>query len=205
MRSSFRKTLLFVVAGLASICMNGCASSHITMASRTGASDIAPLKRILVIASFDRASFTDLMYQGFESAWKDRLDACGIKFAILNSGIMDVNIEERFGKAARSLDPGSILRIWSTGGTVHVHRDERNVRFGMKIIDVETEKTTWMASSELEISLGYMTDQQRQEVGSKFARSILSRLHADNVLTSCPATLEWPAVPRFPPTTGARS
>jgi hypothetical protein len=186
--------LIFVVAGLVSICMNGCASSLVTITSRTEAPDVAPLKRLLVVANVDPASFTGLMHRSFDSTWMDRLNACGVQSAILNSTAMDINIEKNLVAAAQAFQPNAILMIRSAGGQVWINRDQRSVRFEMKIIDVETQKTTWMASSVLEISAGYMTDQQRQEVGANFASSILSRLRHDSVLTSCPATLKWPLV-----------
>lgn len=180
---SIRTFVLMLVAA-------ACGETQTAFNSRAYLDNARPIERLLVLADVKSIGFDDGMYRGFEARMTKLLETCGVKSRIAHKDDLDLEESEREHLALimNEFHPTAALSVRADGGTMVRGHNYSNITsdllFGFKLVELGSEKTTWLAKAKFSIQGEYL---RQEEVGERFATSIVLRLHADGVLSRCPS------------------
>lgn len=176
----------------------GCASGRAAFNSQTNLAGTAPIKRLVVVEDGGATGLTADMRTGLQAALTNGFRACGVASAMLTAGAVDLDPRARIGPAGKDLATAAVLKIEPAEGRLY-GRDERQLRFALKVVDLESRQVTWLANAEFDVELGgQFTDEVMS--GERLGTSIVSRLRDDGVLPGCPSLVAgWPITPHPEP------
>jgi hypothetical protein len=165
----------------------GCASGTTTFESSTNLKNSAPVTRLVLFESVQSPFFGGDLYRGFVEGMTSQLARCGVTASIEQIGALDLDPDQRIASTIESFRASSAMLVTASGGdrTRSNGVDHQKLRFTLKLLDVASNKVTWMAESKLSMARSWATDDVG--TGARFATSIVSRLRADGVLTGCPS------------------
>ena len=176
----------------------GCASGRTTFASQTNVARTAPIKRLVVYEDGRTTGLTSEMRTGLQTALAKGFTACGVGSTMVASAL-DLDPGKRIGSSAEDFQTAAVLQIEPTGGRLH-GKDENQLRFALKLVDLASQQVTWLANAEFDVEIGgRSTDEVK--FGERLGTSIVSRLRDDGVLPGCPLVIaSWPTIPHPEPT-----
>jgi hypothetical protein len=175
----------------------GCASGRTTFISQTNLAGTAPIKRLVVYEDGRATGLTSEMRTGLQTSLAKGFTACGVASTMVASAL-DLDPGKRTGSSAEDFQMAAVLQIELTGGRLH-SKDESQLRFALKLVDLESQQVTWLANAELDVEIGgHLTDEAK--FGERLGISIVSRLRDDGVLPGCPLVIAgWPRNPHPEP------
>lgn len=176
----------------------GCApAARTTFTSQTNVARTAPLERLVVYEDGRATGLTSEMRTGLQTSLAKGFTACGVASAMVPSDL-DLDLDGRIGSSVEDFQTAAVLQIEPAGGRLH-SKDESQLRFALKLVDLVSQQVTWRANAELDVeSGGHVTDEVK--FGERLGNSIVSRLRDDGVLPDCPSLIAgWPRNPHPEP------
>jgi hypothetical protein len=176
----------------------GCASGRATFNSQTNLAGTAPIKRLVVVEDDGATGLTADMRTGLQAALANGFRACGVGSTMLAAGAVDLDPRARLGSAAKDFATAAVLQIEPAGDGFR-GKDESQLRFALKLVDLESQQVTWLANAEFDVEIGGQFADEAKS-GERLGTSIVSRLRDDGVLPGCPSVVAgWPRIPHPEP------
>jgi hypothetical protein len=178
-----------VSCGLAACVSN----TAVAFTSKVNLAHAAPIDGMLV-TNVQNSGLDAELYRGFEIGLTQRLGSCGVRARVLHGRAAQLDPTPEAVKAIQAVAVMSIeLASPPLIRAVGFSSSRVSAVFALKLEDIASRQTTWVARSKLEFRLLYT--HADAEFGAWFATQVVSRLRDDGVLTGCPATAAgWPAV-----------
>jgi hypothetical protein len=175
----------------------GCASGRTDIKSQTNLAGTTPIKRLVVYEDGRATGLTSDMRTALQAALAKGFTACGVASTMVASAL-DLDTSKRVGASAKDFEMAAVLQIEPAAGRVP-SKDESQLRFALKLVDLASQQVTWRANAEFDVELGgHFTDEVKS--GERLGTSIVSRLRDDGVLPGCPSLVAgWPRTPHAEP------
>lgn len=188
MRREWARQSVYVRAAVVLGVVAGCANARTSIESSTNLKNAAPVTRLLIFEDVESSLSAGDLYRGFVERVKSGLTSCGVTASIEQvRGPVDLN--QLVAGPIENYHASSVMLIEADGGEdIHNRRngtDTYKLRFKLRLLDVVSNKVTWMAESKVYMTTSWASDDV--ENGGRFAAAIVSRLQDDGVLTGCPS------------------
>lgn len=182
-----------LIPAVASCGLAACTSiKEVAFTSKVNRAPAAPIAGMLVV---DAQGLGVELHRGLEIGLVQRLGSCGVRARVLTGRPAQL---EPGSEAVKVVQPVAVMSIELASPpliqqNVGVDAAQVSAVFALKLEDIASHQTTWVARSKLAFHLSYV--QADATLGAWFATQIVSRLRDDGVLTGCPAAAAgWPEV-----------
>jgi hypothetical protein len=198
--SSSRLVLAVASCGLAACVSN----KGVAFTSKVNLAQAVPIDGMLV-RDVQSSGLDAELYRGFESGLTQRLGTCGVRASVVHDRMAQL---DPASDAVRVIHPVAVMSIELASPpfiqTIGIGAAQVSAVFALKLEDIASRRTTWVARSKIEFHLLYT--HADAQLGAWFATQVVSRLRDDRVLTGCPAADQgWPAVDLPPDPAAAQS